>query len=214
MSVSKDITGQKFGRWLVLGKSTAIGRTKMICVCDCGTKREVDRSNLVGGLTKSCGCLHNELLVAISKTHGASSTAMYRLYRSMVSRCTNKNVQAYKRYGGRGIYVDPRWLGKNGFETFVKHMGDRPSPDMTLDRIDNDGPYSPENCRWATKVDQARNKSARSSSKTGVAGVTIDDGKFVVRIGVNGSSINVGTFCTLDEAVAARRKAELDMWNV
>lgn len=91
-------------------------------------------------------------------THGMHKTSTYRIWHGMIARCRYPSMQSYPRYGGRGITVCDRWQGENGFINFLADMGERPG-DLTLDRVDNDGNYTPENCRWATRSEQQRNKT-------------------------------------------------------
>lgn len=156
MSAFIDLTGQRFGRLLALkwGRTNA-GRSAWECQCDCGTVKSVDASSLRGGLSRSCGCGVKESAVQRFTTHGGSKSQMYRLWASMIQRCTQPNDGSFARYGGRGITVCERW---RDFAAFAADMGPRPSPGHSIDRIDNDGHYDPGNCRWATAHEQGLNK--------------------------------------------------------
>ncbi len=162
----KDIAGQQFGRLTVMEfRGLSKHRTAMWrCVCACGEEVVVVRGSLVKGLTKSCGCLNREQAakqcVKNRLTHGHTRnrkpTPEYRCWEAMIQRCTNPNATAFKYYGARGIYVCDRW--RKSFETFLQDMGHRPSPNLSIDRIDTDGPYSQSNCRWATFSQQMKNR--------------------------------------------------------
>jgi len=128
------------------------GDTHWHCSCDCGNHTIVCGTNLKNSGTKSCGCLRNGIY---NQTHGMSGTLIYRIWSGMLNRCNNPNNQYYYRYGGRGIKVCTRW---HKFENFLADMGKRPK-NKTLDRVNNDGDYTYENCRWATKIEQANNTS-------------------------------------------------------
>ena len=153
---AKDITGQTFGRLTVIGFVGMItnGLTMWLCICDCGSETIVVKASLNNGSTKSCGCLHKEITAISSTTHGMHKAAEYRVWDAMIQRCTNPNNKKFENYGGRGITICKKWLK---FDNFISDMGKRPSNKHTIDRINNDGCYAPDNCHWITQAEQMRN---------------------------------------------------------
>lgn len=152
-----DLTGQRFGRLVALRDSgeRRRGRVYWVCLCDCGQETIVKASHLRGGVTRSCGCLHDECSAHLKRTHGLSHLPEYKAWAAMIGRCTNSRHQSHHYYGARGIRVCGRWTN---FEAFYDDMGVRPSPKHTLERVDNSLGYSPDNCVWATQKQQLRNK--------------------------------------------------------
>lgn len=148
----RDLTGKRFGRLLVIKRAPNKNRhVYWKCRCDCGNVVIVRGDALTRGSTVSCGCYHKD---AVTK-HGMYNTPIYAIWSSMLQRCENPNATGHDNYGDRNIKVCKRW---HKFENFYDDMGDRPSEEHTLDRIDNDGDYEPGNCRWATWEQQGRNR--------------------------------------------------------
>ncbi len=168
-----DLTGRKFGRLEIVGlceiRKSPNGRSNAFwnVICDCGTKRTVSANHLKSGHTTSCGCAHRKWTSIANSRHGGSKTVEYRIWAGILNRCLNKSTPEYKYYGGRGISFHPSWMQ---FENFLADMGNRPSRKHTIERVNNDGNYDICNCKWATRLEQARN--TRRNLKVTISGVT------------------------------------------
>lgn len=157
-----DLTGKKFGRYSVIRKDVKnkFNRWMWWCKCNCGTEKAVDGQHLRTGEASSCGCFNadqkRQICIDRNTTHGMRKTRIYSIWMDMRTRCNNPKYAKYHRYGGNGIKICERW---SDFELFVQDMGEPPNNKYSLDRIDYNADYTPENCRWATQKTQQNNRS-------------------------------------------------------
>lgn len=190
MARKKDLTGQQFGRLTVLNedtdayeahyKTTGQRRVFWRCRCECGNEKVTRSYYLVGGKTKSCGCFQQENRETIHITHGKSGTDTHIIWCGIRARCLNENTPAFNHYGGRGIKICDRW---GSFENFLSDMGERPSKKHSIERVDSNKGYEPDNCIWALWVDQANNTSR--NHRIEYNGMNMTTAQWSREIGVN-----------------------------
>lgn len=158
-----DITGNKYGRLTAIKESYKTkSDTYWLCKCDCGNYKNVRKCNLTGNVTFSCGCLQKEAVSKVLKTHGKSKTKIYKVWASMNQRCTNESYSEYKCYGGKGISVCNDWKKFENFYKWAIENGYKESCEkysISIDRINTNENYCPENCRFVNYKIQGRNKT-------------------------------------------------------
>lgn len=174
-SQKENLIGYKFGRLTVIAEENSLNSKTMWKVkCDCGSAKIVGASNLKSGQSLSCGCLKLERIKETNTSHGESNSEENKIYRKIISRCTNKKNPSYPIYGGRGIYISEEWIGERGFERFLSCMGKKPYPSATVERKDNSRGYGPDNCVWASRVEQANNRRTNRIVEWKGRSITLD----------------------------------------
>lgn len=207
MPKAENLVGQKFNMLTVVSLSgvTERGLKLYMCECECGNIKEFYGTAVKSGRSKSCGCLTR---------HGMTGTKEYTAWLGMYARCYNEKNDSFSEYGGRGIRICDSWREKyKGFPSFYADMG--PCPDgMSLDRIDVNGDYCPENCRWADISTQNFNQRLKVTNKSGKTGVRFVDNKWVATITHKLNRVYLGAFESFEEAVKARENAEILYYGV
>lgn len=184
--------GTRFGRLTVVGDGgRERGLVTFVCRCDCGATTRVVSANLRRGLTRSCGCLSRASASALFTKHGEGSkgreSAEYKTWRAMIARCTRPTNNRYADYGARGVTVCDAW--RTSFETFLADMGRKPSPLHTIDRKKSDGNYEPDNCRWATPVEQRRNRRRDDIQWVAIGGEWLPTSEAARRLGMPATTL-------------------------
>lgn len=200
------IIGERFERLIVISEPfIKKGRSHVIVCCDCGTEKIISVNSLKSGNTKSCGCLRRDGFIKRSTRHGQSGSRLYGIWKTMIQRCTNVNSTAYPRYGGRGIIVCESWKDFIHFQTWARSNGYQ--DDLTIDRLDNDKDYDPQNCRWATYQQQNINRGFFTNNTSGFRGVSKGKKNWESSIKVAGKTIYLGCFTDKIEAARAYNEA-------
>ena len=204
-----DLTGNRYGRLLVVSKShkDKRGLFHWNCVCDCGNFHTVARNALQSGSTKSCGCLNQEMRILNNTTHGMSKTKVYSVWSEMINRTTNQNHQHSQYYFDRGITVDENW---RTFENFYNDMGS-PQKGQWLERVDNTKGYCKENCAWTSISEQCLNRRSLVN-KSGRVGVYWDAerGKWRTSMQVKGVQVAGRAFNVFEDACEYIDQLELE----
>lgn len=198
--------GKRFSRLTVIAHAPRRGRSIMWLVrCDCGAERVVYKSNVTRGMTTSCGCYHRELMTKHGHTK-SRKTPEYSSWNNIKGRILCENHRDYPSYGGRGLKIHEPW---KIFENFLADMGPSPGRGYSVERLDVNRGYFPDNCVWATQEVQTRNQRRRKNNTSGVNGVYFDKkrNKWAASISLKWKTIHIGRFDTIEQAAAARKAA-------
>ena len=194
MGLFRDLTGQRYGRLVVQNFSHFNSHhvAMWVCKCECGKQRIICGTSLTRGRTKSCGCLHDEKAKERATRHNEAHTSLYYVWQAMRMRCFNKNDKGYKNYGGRGITVCAQWNKDYvAFRNWAINNGYKPG--LSIDRIDNNKGYCPENCRWATRSQQ--NNNTRRTLLIEYQGRTDTLSWWCKKLGLNHNTIYARIYC-------------------
>lgn len=206
----KNISGNRYGRLIAIEPVYKDKFNQMIwkCKCDCGKETFTTVNRLASGKTKSCGCLALEIRKNMHRKHGLCYTRINSIYRKMKQRCLCKSGKRYKDYGGRGITICNEWMGEDGFLNFYNwSISHGYNDDLTIDRIDVNGNYSPDNCRWATEKQQ--NNNTRRNVYLTAKGITKTMAEWGEYVGISASLIRQRIFVlhwTTEDAIFTKVK--------
>lgn len=209
MSRLIDLTEKKFNMLTVIEriKKGEVGGTLWLCLCDCGKEVVVNGRDLKNGGTKSCGCYKKNLISRVNISHGKSTHKLYFTYKNMIARCHNPRATQFNDYGGRGISVCDEW--RNNICSFIDWCNlNGWDKGLQIDRKDNDGNYSPSNCRFVTSRDNSLNTRIQSNNKSGYVGVCFDksSGKYTSSLTIKGKKECFGRHDSIRSAVEARNE--------
>lgn len=219
----ESLKGKRYGKLTVIsyyGKNKW-GSRLYRCKCDCGNETMVNISHLRAGSTSSCGCLRSESRKGKPLSHGMTSSRLYYIWDNMIQRCTNEKNKYYHNYGGRGIKVCDRW--RDSFEVFYndvsesyyQHLEKYGESNTTINRIDVNGDYEPNNVNWATRKIQSYYQRTPKTNRSGYKGINYrkDRKKWRAFIGVDGKQKHLGSFDKKEDAIKARQEAEIKMFG-
>lgn len=205
--IALDITGQVFGFLAVQEEVLPrVKPRKWLCKCTCGNSSEVIQNNLLKGNTTSCGCLRSIKAKQIHTTHGERYSRLYGVFSGMHTRCSNPRSQSYLDYGQRGIKVCAEWSVFSSFKQWAESSGYRPG--LSLDRINTNGNYSPENCRWANAQTQNRNRRKQENTSSKYVGVSWNSRKQKWKADIKTANKRTFLGYFIDEVEAAKARDE------
>ena len=201
--------GDRYARLEIIEEVEQVNHKRMfLCKCDCGVTKSISLSGLRHGKTQSCGCLQVERIVALDTSHGLSKTRLYRIWCHMNDRCLNPNDARYRRYGGRGIKICTEWRKFEQFYCWAIDNGYDES--LTLDRKNNNGGYSPQNCKWSTAKEQSNNRS--NNTLITFNGLVMTIAQWAEMLGINQSTlamrIRVSGWCAEKALTTPRREGK------